>query len=201
MGCFNFFHKSPCLKSKSFFLLFVLHRVTLLENLRHLEPVPSVQFHNAPKAASFPEEDEDARDPDVRVTIQDLDNRVAHPQEMSDSEEEDNRRDSTIPLNERKKSPIIIDKTSIPGIRELETPEFKNWVTEPSTPPIQANFVPPTLVPAPQQDPQQDEPMNTSPKRSNNDEDMDEDNEELMTIDDGEDVTKKTPEAGENSNL
>ena len=168
----------------------------MLENLRHLEPVPSVQFYNAPKLDSFPEEDEDARDPDVRVTIQDLDNRIAHPAEMSDSEEEDNRRDSTIPMNERKKSPIIIDKTSIPGIRELDTPEFKSWAETSSNPLPQPNFVPPTLVPAPQ--PQ--EPIITASPRRPNDDEMDEDNEELMTIDDGEDVAKKTPEALENSN-
>merc|ERR1712137_138803 len=92
----------------------------LMDNLRHLAPAPSVQFHNAPNPLLFPEEDEDMADPDVRISDADRDRRVARDDEMSDSDEEDNRRDVTISREERPP----IDTSPLPTMKEA--PQLDN---------------------------------------------------------------------------
>lgn len=109
--------------------MFVLIRATLLENLRHIDHAPSVQFHTAPKPLYFPEEDEDMRDPDVRTTQEEIESRVQHDAEMSDSDEEDNRRDSTIPIAERPP----IDPKPIPPILEEQKQSWNAPSKSPSS--------------------------------------------------------------------
>jgi len=72
-------------------------KVTLLENLRHLEPVPSVQISAMPPLATFPDINEDKFDPDVRGNQYERDRRIVDENELSDSDDEgDNRRDYTV---------------------------------------------------------------------------------------------------------
>ena len=105
-------------------------RATLLDNLRHLQGAPSVQFHNAPKPLYFPEEDEDMRDPDVRVTETEREGRIGRDDEMSDSDEEDGRRDVTI---EREEEPEPFIHFEEPIIARLDAPVEP---TPPATAPL-----------------------------------------------------------------
>lgn len=108
----------------------------LMDNLRHLAPAPSVQFHNAPKPLFFPEEDEDLMDPEVRISESDRDKRMARDDEMSDSDEEDNRRDVTIPREERPP----IDTSPLPAMKETSmdsAPAVSPVVSQSSPPPVE----------------------------------------------------------------
>eukprot|EP00276_Gloeochaete_wittrockiana_P004748 CAMPEP_0184661950 /NCGR_PEP_ID=MMETSP0308-20130426/40934_1 /TAXON_ID=38269 /ORGANISM="Gloeochaete witrockiana, Strain SAG 46.84" /LENGTH=448 /DNA_ID=CAMNT_0027103637 /DNA_START=164 /DNA_END=1510 /DNA_ORIENTATION=- len=60
----------------------------LLEQLRHVEAVPSVPFQEVPADVYKSDSDEEDRDPDVRISTRDRDKHVAKPGEFSDSEDE-----------------------------------------------------------------------------------------------------------------
>jgi len=92
-------------------------KITILDNLRHLEPVPSVQMQPLQSSMYFPMNDQhDEQDPDVRISIRDRDRRIVPNNELSDSDDEDDRRDFTM---EREPKGILSDPI-IPPIRELQ---------------------------------------------------------------------------------
>jgi len=66
-------------------------KIKLIENLRNLEGAPGVAFSEVPPDTYLGEEEES--DPDVRISQQERDRRVEHEAELSDSEDEDDRRD------------------------------------------------------------------------------------------------------------
>jgi len=68
-------------------------KINLIENLRNLEGAPGVAFSEVPPDTYLGSDDEDDADPDVRITQQERDHRVEHEAELSDSDEEDDRRD------------------------------------------------------------------------------------------------------------
>ncbi|XP_076440662.1 putative histone deacetylase 1-B [Babylonia areolata] len=67
----------------------------LYQNLKEIPHAPGVQMQVIPEdAIEFGNEDEDKKNPDVRISKEDRDRRIAHDGEYSDSEDEDgNRRD------------------------------------------------------------------------------------------------------------
>eukprot|EP01096_Ripella_sp_DP13-Kostka_P014306 TRINITY_DN6422_c0_g1_i1.p1 TRINITY_DN6422_c0_g1~~TRINITY_DN6422_c0_g1_i1.p1 ORF type:complete len:557 (+),score=200.09 TRINITY_DN6422_c0_g1_i1:25-1671(+) len=73
----------------------------ILENLRHLEPVPSMGIHPLQTQMRQPTMDDDEQDPDVRVTLGQMDSRIVPANELSDSGDEDNRRDYSVMDGER----------------------------------------------------------------------------------------------------
>jgi len=111
----------------------------LLENLRHLDSAPSVQFHHAPKPLYFPEADAEMRDPDVRVSQAEKDAHVPHDAEMSDSDDEDGRRDCTIPMEER----APIDPKPLPAMQEKNS-----WQNNSAPSPASATVFPAPVVPS-----------------------------------------------------
>jgi len=70
------------------------YKQKVVENLRNLPSAPSIPMREAPPSTTFESEDEEDEDPDVRLNQRMLDNRVMHDAELSDSEDEDHRRDS-----------------------------------------------------------------------------------------------------------
>nr|AAL83942.1 putative histone deacetylase [Physarum polycephalum] len=64
----------------------------ILENLRHLQNAPGVAMHEVPPDAMDDSDDSDDDDPDSRQNQRDLDRRVSHEDNLSDSDEEDGRR-------------------------------------------------------------------------------------------------------------
>ncbi|GAM21978.1 hypothetical protein SAMD00019534_051530 [Acytostelium subglobosum LB1] len=89
-------------------------KIQLLENLRHLNPAPSIQHTEIPPDAYSFSDDEDDEDPDVRISEADRDRRIQHQAELSDSDEEDGRRyemlhmDSTSTISARRRSQVPI---------------------------------------------------------------------------------------------
>ena len=120
------------------------------------------------------------RDPDVRRTQSDIDTHVAHEAEMSDSDEEDGRRDVTIPVSERPP----IDTNPIPPIKEtlsqidnssvhssVAQPTFPNQPKQPEKPkeePLKTPMIPPAVVPVPQASPSINQNTTTEVKQNNN---------------------------------
>ncbi|ORX91878.1 hypothetical protein K493DRAFT_316901 [Basidiobolus meristosporus CBS 931.73] len=68
-------------------------RTKVIENLRQIPFAPSVQMQEVPRDFSSDEEEE--ADPDVRVSTQQYDARVVPETELSDSDDDDHRRDET----------------------------------------------------------------------------------------------------------
>lgn len=69
----------------------------ILENLRHMQNAPGVAMHDAPPDAfDYSDEDSEDDDPDSRNNQRDLDRRVANENELSDSDEEDGRRNVSV---------------------------------------------------------------------------------------------------------
>ncbi|KAG0249763.1 hypothetical protein DFQ27_009802 [Actinomortierella ambigua] len=66
---------------------------TIIENLRHIPFAPSVQMQEVPRDYT-PSDDEDEEDADIRIPQRLLDSRVVPESELSDSEDEDGRRNS-----------------------------------------------------------------------------------------------------------
>jgi len=66
----------------------------LIENLRHIEGAPSVQLHDLPETRHAENDDEDKEDPDNRRPQRLIDQKIAHNEELSESEDEDGRRDN-----------------------------------------------------------------------------------------------------------
>jgi histone deacetylase 1/2 len=67
-------------------------KIKILENLRHLQQAPGVAQHEIPPDAIDFSDDSDDEDPDVRLSQRALDRRVQPENELSDSEDEDGRR-------------------------------------------------------------------------------------------------------------
>jgi len=68
-------------------------KIKLIENLRNLEGAPGVALSEVPPDTYIGSDDEDEADPDIRISQQDRDRNVSHEAELSDSEDEDDRRD------------------------------------------------------------------------------------------------------------
>ncbi|KAK9729626.1 putative histone deacetylase 1-B [Basidiobolus ranarum] len=68
-------------------------RSKVIDNLRQIPFAPSVQMQEVPRDFSSDEEEEE--DPDVRVSTQQYDARVVPDTELSDSDDDDHRRDET----------------------------------------------------------------------------------------------------------
>eukprot|EP00741_Cyanophora_paradoxa_P019334 tig00000215_g18663.t1 len=66
-------------------------RIKLLEQLRNIEPAPSVAFHDVPPDSLRFENDDDRRDPDVRISQRDKDRHVRREGELDGSDVEDNQ--------------------------------------------------------------------------------------------------------------
>jgi len=76
-------------------------KIKLVENLRQVQGAPGVAIgEQAPPDTYFDSDDEDAEDPDVRISQLSRDHRVEHPAELSESEDEDDRRDFDIMYEE-----------------------------------------------------------------------------------------------------
>ncbi|KAM9986619.1 hypothetical protein ACTFIY_011037 [Dictyostelium cf. discoideum] len=67
-------------------------KIQLLENLRNLNHAPAAAHHDIPPDSFNYSDDEDDEDPDVRISEADRDKKVHHQGELSDSDEEDGRR-------------------------------------------------------------------------------------------------------------
>ncbi|KYR01442.1 hdaA, histone deacetylase family protein [Tieghemostelium lacteum] len=69
-------------------------KIQLLENLRHIsQHAPSAQMSEIPPDTfNYSDDDDDDHDPDVRVSESDRDKKIAHNAELSDSDDEDGRR-------------------------------------------------------------------------------------------------------------
>eukprot|EP01133_Synstelium_polycarpum_P000412 gene412-489_t len=67
-------------------------KIQILENLRHMNHAPSIAHTEIPPDTFSYSDDEDDEDPDVRISESDRDRRVQNNAELSDSDEEDGRR-------------------------------------------------------------------------------------------------------------
>ncbi len=73
-------------------------RVKIIESLRHLPNAPSVAQHEIPPDLGYySDEDSEDEDPDERVSMRARDRYVQKDNELSDSDEEDDRR-NIVPL-------------------------------------------------------------------------------------------------------
>eukprot|EP00842_Homolaphlyctis_polyrhiza_P003140 jgi/Hompol1/3827/HPOL_003367-RA len=96
-------------------------KIKILENLRHLNHSPSVQMHEVPKDMhSSDDEEEDNENKDIRITQRMSDKRVVPENELSDSDDEGDRRDERSYKDQRslrERSLLVHDKEKAGGYR------------------------------------------------------------------------------------
>jgi len=66
-------------------------KIKLIENLRNLEGAPGISLDQVPPDTYIDSDDED--DPEIRINQRDSDRKIQHEGELSDSEDDDDRRD------------------------------------------------------------------------------------------------------------
>ncbi|KAF9152674.1 histone deacetylase [Linnemannia schmuckeri] len=67
-------------------------KAQIIENLRHIPCAPSVQMQEVPRDYSSSDDEDDEMDIDTRITRRLADSRIVPDEELSDSEDEDGRR-------------------------------------------------------------------------------------------------------------
>ncbi|KAF9354807.1 Histone deacetylase 2 [Mortierella sp. NVP85] len=67
-------------------------KAQIIENLRHIPCAPSVQMQEVPRDYTSSDDEDDEDDYDVRITRRMADSRIVPDEELSDSEDEDGRR-------------------------------------------------------------------------------------------------------------
>ncbi|KAG9067820.1 hypothetical protein KI688_011408 [Linnemannia hyalina] len=67
-------------------------KAQIIENLRHIPCAPSVQMQEVPRDYSSSDDEDDEMDVDTRITRRLADSRIVPDEELSDSDEEDGRR-------------------------------------------------------------------------------------------------------------
>ncbi|KAL6068514.1 Histone deacetylase [Balamuthia mandrillaris] len=68
-------------------------KIRLIDNLRNIQGAPGVAMTEVPPDTYFESDDEDDENPDERNSELDRDRRIAHEAELSDSDDEDDRKD------------------------------------------------------------------------------------------------------------
>ncbi|KAG0006822.1 histone deacetylase, partial [Modicella reniformis] len=90
-------------------------KAQIIENLRHIPCAPSVQMQEVPRDYTSSDDEDDDEDFDVRITRRMADSRVVPDEELSDSEDEDGRRN----IYDANGSSLI---TGSPALGSLSTP-------------------------------------------------------------------------------